>query len=538
MKPLLSMKTFPLWWLAVLALPALIPAAQAYLKPLHDGLVPTGFIQEDMPYYMANAREHFDQGFQWTYGNPYAGYGTPAIYFQPHIFLLGCLERLGLDPGIALNLFGLAALMFATWMAFRFYGEVVGLETAAKRMAFVIFFWGGGLLILTGVARGLMNGPWQWGRLWRFDIADGWWMFNFGRNLAYPMEAYYHGLFLLALLLLLRGKTAATLAVAALLSLSHPFTGLSLALILLAYSAVELCLHSKAARPALLIGAALIATAHLGYYWVFLNRFSDHRVLRDQWQLPWLYKPTTYLPALFFVGGLVLLRFVYRPGLRSILGESRNRLFIVWFLVVFGLSQHNLIIKPFQPIHFTHGYDWIALFFLGAPLLVLLLERLLLWPQPMLRRAAVAVVLLFLLGDNIVWLGNFFFPTSEVPKAIALTRDQKAVLAWLNRNAPPGAMVVCDDILLSYLVSTYTPIRSWQGHLYNTPFSKRRQAEVKDAFQKGRIVPDWERMPVFYVSLRKEKWRGPAGGVELYHNGGFTIIGNSAGSSLARNLPF
>jgi hypothetical protein len=42
-----------------------------------------------MAYYMANAREHFDQGFQLTYGNPYASYGTPAIYFQPHIFLLG-----------------------------------------------------------------------------------------------------------------------------------------------------------------------------------------------------------------------------------------------------------------------------------------------------------------------------------------------------------------------------------------------------------------------------------------------------------------
>src|SRR5579862_1382123 len=99
MRLLFSLKTFPFWLVLLLALPALIPAGHAYLKPLHDGLVPTGFIQEDMPYYMANAREHFDQGFQWTYGNPYAGYNTPANYFQPHIFVLGCLERLGLDPG-------------------------------------------------------------------------------------------------------------------------------------------------------------------------------------------------------------------------------------------------------------------------------------------------------------------------------------------------------------------------------------------------------------------------------------------------------
>jgi hypothetical protein len=52
-------------------------------------------------------------------------------------------------------------------------------------------------------------------------------------------EAYYHGVFLLCLLFLIRRKFVLSLAMAALLSMSHPFTGLSLALILTVYSACE-----------------------------------------------------------------------------------------------------------------------------------------------------------------------------------------------------------------------------------------------------------------------------------------------------------
>ena len=61
-------------------------------------------------------------------------------------------------------------------------------------------------------------------------------MLNFGRNLATPAEAYYHGLFLLAILWLSQKRLGAALAIGALLSISHPFTGLSLALILTAYA--------------------------------------------------------------------------------------------------------------------------------------------------------------------------------------------------------------------------------------------------------------------------------------------------------------
>ena len=93
------------WAPLLLSLPALIPLGNALIAPYLNNRIPTGFIEYDMPYYLANGRGHFNQGFQLAYGNPYAGYNSPAIYFQPHIFLLGFMQQLGLEPGVAFNFF-------------------------------------------------------------------------------------------------------------------------------------------------------------------------------------------------------------------------------------------------------------------------------------------------------------------------------------------------------------------------------------------------------------------------------------------------
>lgn len=513
------------WWIVpLLALPALIPVARQCVSAYLQGRVATGFIFYDMPYYMANAREHFDQGFQLTYGNPYASYNTPAIYFQPHIFLLGCLQHLGLDPGLVFNLFGLAALFFAVTVGIRFYDEVVGLETTARRMGLVCFFWGGGVLCIAGAAYGLLAHQRVLDSLFTFDIADGWWMFNFGRNLTYPTEAYYHGLFLLCLLCLMRRRFSASLALAALMSLSHPFSGLSLALILVGYSALELLLKTRTVTPWMLAGSVAIVVLHLAYYQLFLNRFADHRLLQNQWEIAWLYKPLTFIPALYIVGSQAIAR-LRKPGLRRVFEDSRVRLFAVWFLTVFALTQHNLIMKPKQPVHFAHGYDWMALFFLGAPVLVQMFDRLLLIrPRPW-RYAALGLTVTFVLLDNLIWYGTFFLPRGN-DAAITISRDQKAVLEWLDRNTKPPEMVVSQDVKVSYLVSTYTRVRSWRGHQFNTPRSGQRLFESEQVFRTGHVLPEWESMRVVYVVYRSnDKWKPPPGTIELYRNSDFAVWG-------------
>jgi hypothetical protein len=478
----------------LLALPALIPLAGGVIVPLLNNRVPTGFIEYDLPSYHAEGRAYFDRGFHLTYSNPYAGYNSPHIYFQPHTFLLGLLQQLGLDPGVTFNIFGLLALFFAATAAVLFYIQVVGVETRAKKIALVCFFWGGGIFTLWGVARALFRMH-RFSAIFEVEPTYGWWMLNFGRNLVYPTEAFYHGLFLFALLALVRRRLTLSLALAAIACLSHPFTGVTLILILIAWSAIELLLRSGAATLKFMLGAMVIGVLHIGYYMVWLNRFTDHRVLQQHWGKAWLYPPKVFVGALILVGSLAIWRLA--SSRFQCLHDTRVRLFAVWFVVVFALTQHNLVIHPIQPIHFAHGYDWTALFFLGAPILIALIDSILKIPRPLARNAALALLLGLFLIDNAAWLVKIAINNEYL---VSLTRNQSAALSWLSQNAKSGDLIVCQDQLLSYLVATYTPALSWQGHEHNTPYIDQRQDEVERIFNHGQPLPEWKRHGVIYVS--------------------------------------
>ena len=360
----------PSWWVPVLlALPALIPLVNSIVIARSTGQLATGFIQIDQPYYFASAREYFDQGFHLLYGNPYAGYDTPRIYFQPHLFLLGCVQRLiGLDPGITWNIFSVIGALFAAFVAVRFYREVVGWRTPAEKIGLLCFFWGGGILTLVGVVYGLFVRRLNAVTILHFDTGTGWWMLNFGRNLVYgPTEAYYHGVFLFCMLCLYLRRFGVAIALAALLSLSHPWTGIEASLVVMVYLLVERLFRDKSVKPIHVAGAVAVFSFHVGYYMVFLNRFADHRVLQSQWKVQgatWLYRPSTFLPALFMVGLLALIRLWRWPGFLQVIQDSRNRLFLVWFLVIFGLTQHYWVIQQSSQST-SRTADWIPLFFWG-----------------------------------------------------------------------------------------------------------------------------------------------------------------------------
>jgi uncharacterized protein YaiI (UPF0178 family) len=236
---------------------------------------------------------------------------------------------------------------------------------------------------------------------------------------------------------------------------------------------------------------------------VWLNRFTDHRVLQQHWGKAWIYPPKVFIGALILVGCLAIWRLAssrFRP-----LRDARVRLFAVWFVVVFALTQHNLVMHPIQPIHFAHGYDWMALFFLGAPLLIAILDRILKMPSPLARNAALALVLGLFLLDNASWLVKSAVSNEYL---VSLTKNQNAALRWLSRNVKPGNLVVCQDGLVSYLVSTYSPALSWQGHEHNTPFMELRHDEVERVFNQEQALPEWKRHGVFYVS--PAAWVPPA----------------------------
>jgi hypothetical protein len=513
----------------LLALPAFIPLINSIVVARARGLVATGFIQTDQPYYAANAREFFDQGFHFLYGNPYAGYDTPHIYFQPHLFFLGCLQQLGIDPGVLWVAVSGAGALFAAFIAVRFYCEVVGWRSPAEKLGLLCFFWGGGVAALIGLVYALVIGKVTVAAIFQFDPGRGWWMLNFGRNLVYgPTEAYYHGVFFFCMLFLIRRRFGVAIALAALLSLSHPFTGIESSLIVAVYLAVERLRGDQSVRPVHLASSSALFCLHVWYYLFFLNQFADHRALQSRYELQgiersWLYPASTFLPALLIVGSLALARLLRWPGFLEVMKNAQDRLFLVWFVIVFGFTQHNYVMRPIQPIHFAHGYDWIALFFLGAPLLVGLLGHLLKIEVPSLRTLATSAFLVLFLSDNIFWFAAFLRPAASY--AILITREQKEVLDWLGRAAAARAMVVTADPMLGYLVSTYTPFRSWAGYGAGTPHFEQRTLESLQAFHDGIILPAWSTMHVFYVerSPTDDGWKPPASAKAAFHNAGYAV---------------
>jgi hypothetical protein len=304
------------------------------------------------------------------------------------------------------------------------------------------------------------------------------------------------------------------------LSISHPFTGLSLWLILSAYSALELGLRSGSASWRLFAGACAGTVLHLGYYMVFLNRFADHRSLQEQWHLDWPYMFWVFVPALYLVGTFAFGPVTRWKNLKVVLADPRKRLCLVWFAVILGLTHHDLFLRPMQPIHFAHGYDWIALFLLATPVIVGALDKMLAIRRMPWRALAVGSFLLLFLSDNLSWFSSFA-DASVQDTSVALTHDDKDVLNWLGEHAVAPAYVASSNPWINYLTPTYTHVRGWSGHDFNTPQVWERKRQVADAFNAGKPIPTAN--PVYYIPARGAHWTPPEGSRQVYANATYQV---------------
>ena len=89
--------------------------------------------------------------------------------------------------------------------------------------------------------------------------------------------------------------------------------------------------------------------------------------------------------------------------------------------------------------------------------------------------------------------------------------NQKEVLYWLNQKASPPDMVVTADPLLSYLVSTYSRVRSWAGYGAGTLDFSRKMSRVAPGVSIETILPQWAQMPVLYIQRKPQdaSWQPP-----------------------------
>ena len=184
-------------WCVLIALPSLIPLGTHFWFAHQQGEHATGFIQNDQPYYMANAREHFDSGtFSFFFSNPNDWrFDSPKIYAQPQSIALGTVQHLtGIDPAILFNLFGFVFAVLCIRVAWSLLVEFLPNSNHALAVL-LAFLWGGGVFAIAGLLTKFISPHADfdlYDYLTMYDPFQGWWFLNLGRNFVFPLEAYYH----------------------------------------------------------------------------------------------------------------------------------------------------------------------------------------------------------------------------------------------------------------------------------------------------------------------------------------------------------
>jgi hypothetical protein len=435
-------------------------------------------MQYDQPYYIANGREIFERGNGLFYPNPFdPDPNAPVIYFHLAIFLLGCaVTQLGLDPGLVFVGFGIVMAVVTSRLTLALVTHC--LPEPPHIWPFFVAMWGGGLFAVFNVLQNSVQGNEIFFNLCRYDPADGWWFLNWGRNLVYPMESAHHALMVATWLAVVRNRWALACCAAGLLAASHPFTGFQVLCILLAWSVARRWTGASPALPRWVLPTLVSFLAlFLSYNFLYLSRFQEHQKLLAVWRKPWTLRWDALLLAYLPVGVLAAIR-LRRDDWRW---TPISGFWWVAFLVSFALANHDLLVKPHQPLHFTRGYVWMPLFLLGLPALQGALKRLReRMPNTAIRAAALAGMLGILSADNFA----FVVQASRSTKGFFLARNERAMLDEINRRGMNGVLL-CPTVRVSYLSAVYTRARPYVGHCFNPPDWEARVAELESFFRRG-----------------------------------------------------
>lgn len=476
------------WLLAALFYLPMAAVVLAHLLLPPDGLWPTGFLQYDQGGYMAMAREYVDRSIlpQVAFGLPTSADPQPErIYSNPHLLVLGFVRGLTqADPGRLYLLFGALSGIVFLRLAVALYGRAVPQRDGAALLGLGLFLWGGGLFVLAGLGASLVSGRLDYNSPFQFDPEGGFWFLDLGRNLFYPVEAYYHAIVFGLLLALLDRRWVLSLLLMALLAASHPFTGAQFLAIALAWTLPQYLIARQDRPPYwFAAGGLAILAGFLAYHFWYLPQSAEHRAIMQQWSLAWTLPLTALLLAhalLVPAAAVTLLRHRLEAGLAALLAVTAALSLL--------LANHEVFMTPKQPLHFTRGYIWFPLFLLATPWLVPLLRRLLARH----RLAAAALAGLFLL-DNAAW-----FTAQAVQNAGGfgaaryLSQDEREILAMLTWDDGP-ALLVSEDDRLSYDALIYTPWQSWYSHEHLTPYAGERRAEIARWAATGEEPPAWRR---------------------------------------------
>jgi hypothetical protein len=466
-------------------------------------LKPTGFVIYDNVLYVANAKQYLDSDkFSLFYSNPLDDSGNhPAIYFQTQTFFLTFLLWIGFDPGFTIVLLNWISTLLSFRIAIGIYDQIY--PNSARRKLFIsLFCWGGGLLTLACIPIALVKPMGNldfFDRLFFIDPGWGWWGLNFGRGHFPSIEGYYHFLFLAGILCILKHKWNLALIVSLILSLSHPFTGIEYLAIVTGWTFIEkIIVKSEDLSWKFVTGTTLIMAFHIFYYLFYLNQFSEHRVVSEQYSLNWRFRFFSMIPAYCLVGALAIASLLRLK--KSFFGNSATRLFFTWFIVAFLLVNHELFMKPIMPIHFTRGYVWTSLFLLGLPALHNLFQNIRLKKYP----ATLFFLSALLFSDNFLWIINHVRFTHTSPSVSFITTEQKSLLQLIAKNSSNKTLLIGNDEVLVYMSTVYSKAYPWISHPFTTPFAAKKEKTYRDFIEKGIIDSSWKKREAIFVFHKKD----------------------------------
>jgi hypothetical protein len=481
----------------VLTIPMVIFYAAFYFNH-SSSLISTGFVAYDNVSYVANAKQYLDADkFSLFYSNPLNDSGNyQPIYFQPQTLLLAFLLWIGFAPGFAIVFLNSLGTLLSFRMAISIFDHLYPVSN--HRKLFISFFcWGGGLLALAGVPIALtktMGNLDFFDRIFFIDPASGWWGLNFGRGHFISTEGYFHFLFLTGILCILKKKWKLAIVAGLFLSLSHPFTGIEYLTIVIGWVLVEkIVVKNKDIPWKFLIGISFILVFHIFYYLFYLNQFPEHRSVNEQYSLNWRLRFFNMIPAYCLVGALALAGLV--KWKKSFFNTHSTRLFFTWFVVAFLLANHELFMKPMQPLHFTRGYVWASLFLLGLPALQTLFQN------KKLKKYLVVLVLLSMLmfSDNFLWITNNVRFPQTAPSVICITPEQKDLLHLIDQTSSNKTLIIGNDEVLVYMSTVYSKAYPWISHPFTTPFAAKKEKTYHDFIEKGIIDSSWRKREVIIV---------------------------------------
>jgi hypothetical protein len=171
-------------------------------------------------------------------------------------------------------------------------------------------------------------------------------------------------------------------------------------------------------------------------------------------------------------------------------------------LVAFTLANHELFINPMQPIHFTRGYIWSALFLAGLPGLNQL------WNFFSKRKASMLLILSFCLifiSDNLLWIWKNSRRINEQTSITHITKEQESVLEFLAGSTLYKDLIVGSDEVIPFLSSVRTKSNIWISHPYNTPFYEAKKSVYLSFIETAQYPNEWLHSRIYFIVNNSNK---------------------------------